>query len=509
MRRPGRQVTQPGVSLFPFLAVLICTLGVLIVLLVLAVQSANVTATGKQEEAAEQNRNTESQIAKLQSDVEFEKDIAESLKEIRPDVSKRLSQVREYRAHLEREIKDLEKQAGRLAAELVAFEKSESSQPPATPERIEQLELEVSKAELLLAEKRTQIPTVTKKKYSIVPYHGSGSTKRIPIFVECTNDRLILRPWNIELTKADFAFPVLPGNPLDAALLAVRNYFSEFKLVDDGMRPYPLLVVRPSGAQTYGLARRAMSSWDDEFGYELVGAGKDLEFGAVDLQLQQRISEAVEIAKRNQRSIAARRNAQAPPGRIGTATQQPGGGFRASNQHGGFVRENQQTNFQQNQPKSSTQQASQIPSAEFGESVEHASGKQNLKQHKENGSSTVQAIAQQKGANWALPTQTAGAVGYVRPVTLLCDANSIVLQNANGQQERIDLGNNPSTIPSSAIDRLVTIIWARIETWGIAGARAYWKPTLAIKVLGGGESRFEQLGVLLDQSGLGIEKESR
>ena len=42
MSRLRKNLNQPSVSLFPFLAVLICTLGVLIVMLVLAVKSAEV-----------------------------------------------------------------------------------------------------------------------------------------------------------------------------------------------------------------------------------------------------------------------------------------------------------------------------------------------------------------------------------------------------------------------------------------------------------------------------------
>ena len=44
MRRHRKRRSPAGVSLFPFLAVLICTLGVLIVLLVIAVKAAESTA---------------------------------------------------------------------------------------------------------------------------------------------------------------------------------------------------------------------------------------------------------------------------------------------------------------------------------------------------------------------------------------------------------------------------------------------------------------------------------
>ena len=53
MRRPRKRRTPPGVSLFPFLAVLICTLGVLIVMLVIAVKAADSSASNSTAEAEE------------------------------------------------------------------------------------------------------------------------------------------------------------------------------------------------------------------------------------------------------------------------------------------------------------------------------------------------------------------------------------------------------------------------------------------------------------------------
>ena len=56
MRRPASRKTQVGISLFPFLAVLICTMGALIVLLILVVQQARVQA----DTVADQRRQTAS-----------------------------------------------------------------------------------------------------------------------------------------------------------------------------------------------------------------------------------------------------------------------------------------------------------------------------------------------------------------------------------------------------------------------------------------------------------------
>ena len=53
MRKNRRQATGLAVSLFPFLAVLICTMGMLIVMLVLAVKSSAVKADAAQKQHAD------------------------------------------------------------------------------------------------------------------------------------------------------------------------------------------------------------------------------------------------------------------------------------------------------------------------------------------------------------------------------------------------------------------------------------------------------------------------
>ena len=509
MRRVRQNVVS--VSLFPFLAVLICTLGVLIVMLVLAVQSAKMAQEEQQDTRDREDADIEQKIKALESEIDFRNSMAETLTEVRPEVSGRLSQAREHRSHLENEIRKLNAAAEKLVAEIKAFEESEN-EAAAEPdgEKLLELEQQLADAKEALAEKRATPQVETKKKFAIVPYHGTGTTQRVPIYVECFDDKLVLQPWNITLEKTDFAYPIQPGNPLDAALLAVRNYFVDYKLTENGQRPYPLLIVRPSGSQSYALARRSMSSWDDEFGYELIGAEKDLDFGPVDDQLRERIQEAVDLAIRNQRVRAARQQAalQARRGTGGTSEENFRGGYRAS-RNGGFEREFEPAGFEETN-SNPVDQAQQIPNFERGVRVDEvrATDKELEKQHNPNGQSATQAIADQRGSNWALPTRTSDATGFVRLVSVFCDANSIRLKNANGQTEHVSLGE-AAGIETAAVDRMVNIVWERIESWGIAGANAYWKPTLSFKVRPGGEQRFEQLQILLNRSGLGIEREAR
>jgi hypothetical protein len=56
------------------------------------------------------------------------------------------------------------------------------------------------------------------------------------------------------------------------------------------------------------------------------------------------------------------------------------------------------------------------------------------------------------------------------------------------------------------VDALVSKIWKRMETWGMAGSRMYWKPVLQVQVGAGAEARYAELVELLDDSGIVVER---
>ncbi len=354
-RRKSREVL--GVSLFPFLAVLICTLGVLIVLLVLAVKAADVQATDAKS-AVEQ------EVQRSLDDLGWQADLAtaqiEGLEQLRPEVSRRLADARSHRGYLEEEIRELKRKAQSLGEQLLAMEQAEPEaiDVATTQQKIGELESKIAAANSLLKQKRTESKTSGSVTYSIVPHGGSGGTFRRPIFVECTAERLILQPLGIALEKKDFAPPLQPGNMLDSALLAIREYWNRYDLSGQEGSPYPLLVVRPDGAETYALARHAMQSWDDEFGYELVEADKQLEFGTPDPQLAETVREAITDARQRQQFVNNQRRmlqfqTGSPRGQVssqngslgvgdGSGTRQADGqgqpvGLSASSAMGGFV----------------------------------------------------------------------------------------------------------------------------------------------------------------------------
>ena len=86
MSRSSRQRRnqQYAVSLFPFLAVLVCTLGVLIVMLVMAVRAADVESQQRHEEVAQQQQQKLKEAEERRGLAEFE---SESILSVRRDLT--------------------------------------------------------------------------------------------------------------------------------------------------------------------------------------------------------------------------------------------------------------------------------------------------------------------------------------------------------------------------------------------------------------------------------------
>src|SRR5438874_8665214 len=109
-RKSGRQ--QVGVALFPFLAVLICTMGALIVLLVLLVQQARVDATTIA--AAQVASGVDGDEGGRKQRLEDAQWRRELLEKSRAEKSEELTGARARVAHLEEHTQRLEAQAKEL-----------------------------------------------------------------------------------------------------------------------------------------------------------------------------------------------------------------------------------------------------------------------------------------------------------------------------------------------------------------------------------------------------------
>lgn len=529
MRRRKKNRTQLSVSLFPFLAVLICTLGVLIVMLVMAVKSADDQSAQKQ---AEDNSKKQAELVELNDTVLLNQIRIDGMSSVRPDAIEKLQQSRSNRSYLESEVRKFKRELEQVIAQWNAiqnqaepvFSSVEFSEIDGN-QRLIALEDAISAVRVEIDAKREKKSTAKPTIYSIEPYKGSGGTFRRPIFIECSRDEIVLQPAGIRLRKDDFVFPLQPGNMLDSALLANREYWQRYDLVGKDGSPYPLVIVRPDGAETFVLVRRAMQSWDDEFGYELVDDDKTLSFGQKDPQLIAEVENAIEEARRRQQSQIAVINSQrARDAMFSSERSRPG--LRVSGGQGGFVSTARGMGGSLDEPEV-RQSGGNSGSTDSTDSTDSKRGSRDAKRvvsknesNSSSGSSPSSSktgaggevtgqnlqsdlsVANQRGSNWALPSKTPSATGYVRPIRLICGADYLEVKSGGDLGGRISLANGTA----GAIDPLVEQVWQRIKSWGVAGKNGYWKPQLRVTVLPGGESRFSELNGLLYKSGLLVEE---
>ena len=294
MSRSSRQRDSLTPSLFPFLAVLLCTMGALVLILMLVVSGAQASAVQIAEQSVHRAEEVESQL-KLASHG-FQKQLTEAQIELE---KKRLG-LQHLENHIQELLTELE-QLKRTVELADADEKTVEDDHQAGSRAISELEKQLLEAHDKLKQKLDK-PEGDKPIFAIVPYDGPNGTHRRPIYLECTEQGIRIQPEGVLLQVADLEPPYGPGNPLDAALRTIRAQYAPANHAVTSTA-YPLLVVRPSGIRSYAMARAAMSGWDDQFGYELVGEDVDLAFPEGDPGLAIKITQALNLARERQAAL--------------------------------------------------------------------------------------------------------------------------------------------------------------------------------------------------------------
>ncbi len=299
------------VSLFPFMAVLLCTMGALLVILVGLSEQARVNAaSARQPTPADQPPAVESPDAAQQ---EAARQRAEQryreLLEIRAEAASRLSDARAKLSHIEEHTRRLHEALAVLEREadrLKSLEQTELADQEEAERELAALKAAIADAEAELEKVREDVAN-REKSFAIVPYEGPHGTQRRPIYIECREDRVVLQPEGVQLEEADFLGPLGPGNPLAAGVRAAVEYYANAYANEAGQdqQPYPLLLVRPDGIEMYYEVRRALASWGPNFGYELVDGDWQLEFPPANAQLANAQQLAIEMARARQRELAA------------------------------------------------------------------------------------------------------------------------------------------------------------------------------------------------------------
>lgn len=292
----GTRRTRDNIAptLFPFLAVLLCTMGALVLILMLIVAGAQ--ASTKEAEKANVERAEEAEATLELASEAYEK----KLEEGRLAIEKkrlRLQQLEDHIEELTEQLDELEK-----TSQLVEVKAdTESEAEKSREEELSELEKQLADAKQKL-EKKLDDPKGNKPIFAIIPYEGTNGTHRRPIYLECHADGITIQPEGIELSTADLQPPHGPGNPLDAALRAIRQ---EYRPNGGSLtsNAYPLLVVRPNGIRSYVLARAAMSGWDDQFGYELVGESLELTFPESTPGLKDKLARTISVARERQAAL--------------------------------------------------------------------------------------------------------------------------------------------------------------------------------------------------------------
>ena len=304
MKTREQGAKKGSVELFPFLAVLICTMGTLIVFLVVFSHQAK--------QQAEQQANVDALEASLMVDksndlstkVEDAEWTVEQLQVGRNLMQNEIAKVQEELAHLEDHTRRLMEQLDRLKNEWETLNKVKTDAPEISKleEKLSALREEIEDSEKKIAAKKKKLED-NETIYAILPDEWKNGTRRRPLYVECLADRVILQPEGITLRVEDFEVDAGTKNPLAIALRAAREHM--LKRSEAGLEaadPYPLLIVRPSGISSYYVARRAMH-WEGRSGYILAGENARPEYPPRDPQLAKVLNQAVETGRRIQKQV--------------------------------------------------------------------------------------------------------------------------------------------------------------------------------------------------------------
>ena len=289
-------------QLFSFLDVLLCTIGALIIILTIVIHRARAQASEEHARQATPSPELLKQQAQALEDARWRQ---EQLEQNRARKQAELQNARLTLSHLEDHIRRLTAKGN----ELLDLLEQVKSGKQAKAEYLEGAKHELAKLRDELAKKQDELEKKKKNAataeqwYALIPYDGPNGTRRMPIYIECVEEGVVIQPEGVLLTADDFRGDPSPGNPLDAALRTKREYIMK-ATGGKAAEPYPLLVVRPSGVLSYGAARAFMKFWDDEFGYELIAEDKKLDFGPRDPNLDLVMHREIAQARKRQAVLA-------------------------------------------------------------------------------------------------------------------------------------------------------------------------------------------------------------
>ncbi|HZZ82113.1 MAG TPA: hypothetical protein VFE62_26675, partial [Gemmataceae bacterium] len=295
MRRPRYKLQ---VSTFPFLAVLLCAMGSLLLFLFIMDRRAKIAAQHMNDEVLEaRKKRTKDEEDKLQAEWEQAKaklhqalllqqgELDSKAKGLQLDLTEadgKLKLIQTHYLDLKDKVKDeaakvaeIQLQiAGRRKGLLAAEKKETMSKKELIAAAAELAELEIAFQQLVSMKERE------KQVHSLVPYHGKRGDARKPIYVECLGPGVVFHPNDRALVGYDFdAEAVREEVERRVGKLTVRKASDDKQPNKAKSDAYVLFLVRPNGITSYYRAQSALKGYRIDFGYELIDQDWELDFG--------------------------------------------------------------------------------------------------------------------------------------------------------------------------------------------------------------------------------------
>lgn len=551
MKRRPRRHEAAKFNLLPFLEVLLCVMGALIVLLIVISKRTHDKTTEVAAATKDDRERLQAERDELSWRIELVHQSRDATAAQLAEQRAGLSHIEDHARRLRDQYRELERAAYDLQQSLAA--PSEASRE--LDDQLAAIQMRMREiAEQLEAKKLAPQPTAG---YAIIPYEGPNGTQRRPMYIECCDDGIILQPEGVVLTADDFMGPLGPGNPLAASMRAAREYMQRNRPADGSApgEPYPLLLIRPDGIEAYYVAREALTSWGSEFGYEFVDQEWKLEYPPADPNLLAITKAAAEDARQRQRMLAkaAPKAFREPEGdgtyfRASPSTggvvvdggggRRGGGGRKSAGARGGgaagdgdsFAEHGRRDDDNAPRGKGGFKRSgggagsgsfapagegSPGQSGEGSPDLQLAARNQPGQQGQHGGEpgealkpgqympKPPQSMASKRGKDWGIRDAGPKAVPISRKIRVRCQADGLTIlsdDRAASNQQAVAFG--PRT--EDSVEEFVSRVWDHMDRWGIAGNNMYWKPQLLFEVTPDSRPRYEEIKALLEGSGLDV-----
>ena len=296
------------VSTFPFLAVLLCAMGSLILVLLVMDRKAKLGAREKavaathraaadaeqeaaarraelerllQEKRAEQQAEWEKKREALHTKLITEQQALQlQMQQLREKMTLAAARLRmeqeesgELKTKVEKSRETLQGETATLAAtqQSTAEAEKHTEQEKAALARMTNDLVVLERALQDLKEARDR----ERQTYSVVPYNGKRGESRRPLYIECSSKQAIFYPDKkaVEVLGRDAEV----RDEVARHIARQRAQLAAAKMPVE-QTPYLMLLVRPDGIVTYYAVQAAFKGYDVQFGYELIDADWVLDF---------------------------------------------------------------------------------------------------------------------------------------------------------------------------------------------------------------------------------------